>query len=215
MSVTIACDLRHQFGAVRDQKARPTCLAFAMSDVHGSLYSPYLALSVEYLYYHAVQLMVPRDPNAGVTLESACRSLRSPGQAKEADWPYQVNLPVDLSAWAPPTGCTVHRRDSTMSLDGFGQVCSHLDAGRPVVVCVELSESFYFPLADGTLPSRSPDPKTGTHAVIAVGHGSTGGEPCLLVRNSWGTSWGLGGHAFLSQSYLTNRILSTSVLSQI
>jgi hypothetical protein len=184
-----------------------------MSDAHGSLHSPYLPLSVEYLYYQAVQLMDARDPHAGINLGSASRALKNPGQPGESDWPYQIILPADLGLWAPPQGCTVYCRESAASQYDFSQLCASLDAGSPVVVCMELSERFYTPLMDGTLPLKSPDPKTGIHAVIAVGHGSTAAERCLLVRNSWGPSWGLGGHAFLGQAYLSNRILSASVLS--
>lgn len=212
MSVIISCDLRKQFGAVRDQKTRPTCLAFAVSDVHGSLLFPYLPLSVEYLYYHAVQLMPGRDPHTGINLTSARTSLKNSGQPGELDWPYQASLPSDLSLWAPPTGCAVHSRDSSMSQDDFPKICANLDVDRAVVICMELSESFYKPLADGTLPHTA-GLKTGNHAVIAVGHGSSATEQCLLVRNSWGALWGLDGHAFLSRSYLFNRIIATLVLS--
>ncbi len=213
MSMTIVCDLRHKFGIVRDQGARPTCLAFALSDAHGSLHAPFKNLSVEYLYCNAVQLMPIRDPHAGVNVDCACTSLRDSGQPDEDIWPYQISLPSDLNGWNPPANCTVYTREGTVQQEGFGRICTQLDAGRPVVVCMELSESFYYPIADGTIMQRSPDPKTGNHAVIAVGHGIGGSGPCLLIRNSWGPSWGLAGHAFLHEGYLANRILSTTVLS--
>src|SRR5436305_462757 len=56
-SITVSRDLRGRFGSARDQEARQTCLAFAMSDAHaaaiGGMWSP---LSCEYLFYHAKQL---------------------------------------------------------------------------------------------------------------------------------------------------------------
>jgi hypothetical protein len=213
MSVTIACDLRRKFGAVRDQSARPTCLAFALSDAHGSLHAPFKNLSVEYLYYNAVQRMPLRDPHAGVNVDSACASLKNGGQPIEDIWPYQNYLPIDLNGWTPPANCTVYTREGAVQQDDFGRICAQLDAGRPVVICMELSESFYYPIVDGTIVRRTPDPKTGNHAVIAVGHGVGESGSCLLIRNSWGTSWGLAGHAFLDEEYLASRILSTTVLS--
>lgn len=213
MSVTIVCDLRHRFGAVQDQKARPTCLAFAFSDAHGSLHTPFRSLSVEYLFYNAVQLMPVRNPHAGINVDCASKSLKDSGQPTEDIWPYQINLPSNLNDWSPPANCTVYTRNSSVQQDKFGQICTYLDEGRPVVVCLELSESFYTPMADGTVAQRSPDAKTGNHAVIAVGHGLNTCARCLLVRNSWGSSWGLAGHAFLNERYLANRILSTSVIS--
>jgi len=128
---------------------------------------------------------------------------------------FERHYTSNLNDWKPPANCTVYTRKASVHQDNFGKICLYLDAGRPVVVCMELSESFYTPMANGTLAQRSPDPKTGNHAVIAVGHGVNASERCLLVRNSWGSSWGLAGHAFLNEGYLANRIFSTSVLSEI
>jgi C1A family cysteine protease len=52
------------------------------------------------------------------------------------------------------------------------------------------------------------------HAVIAVGLGETAeGEQCLLVRNSWGPSWGLKGHAWITVPYLAQRLRGTLLMS--
>jgi hypothetical protein len=213
MNVTIVRDLRKSFGAARDQKTRPTCLAFAISDTHGSLHMPFKSLSVEYLYYNAVQLMTGRNPHGGINIDCACKSLASNGQPPEESWPYLAAVPAELRNWTPPKGCAVYKRKASIYQYNFKQICAQLDLGTSVVVCMELSESFYTPMADGIILQKSPDQKTGTHAVIAVGHGLTSSGPCLLIRNSWGPSWGLGGHAFLDEGYLATRILSTSTLS--
>jgi C1A family cysteine protease len=47
----------------------------------------------------------------------------------------------------------------------------------------------------------------GGHANVAVGYDDTinigGQQGALLVRNSWGTGWGLQGYAWLSYKYVT------------
>jgi hypothetical protein len=212
MSITLTCDLRGQFGAARDQQTRPTCLAFAVTDTHGATFAPFNPLSVEYLYYHAVQLMPGQNPHAGINTSAAADSLRNHGQPVEAHWPYQPALPADLGAWTPPTNSPVFRRAFSTHTNSFKQICSQLTSGKPVIICLQLSESFYKPLSTGLVAQKTPDPMTGRHAVIAVGHGRTATEPCLLVRNSWGTGWGLGGYAFLEEGYLTGRLVSNSVL---
>jgi len=37
------------------------------------------------------------------------------------------------------------------------------------------------------------------HAVIVVGYGSVRGRPVWIVRNSWGTGWGMEGYAYVSR----------------
>jgi hypothetical protein len=91
MSISIVCDLRSKFGAMRDQQARPTCLAFATSDAHGALFAPFEMLSVDFLYYHAVQLMPGREPKNGIHLQAAEAALQSEGQPQEIVWPYRID----------------------------------------------------------------------------------------------------------------------------
>lgn len=213
MSVSLACDLRTSFGGIRDQKARPTCLAFAVSDTHGATFAPFEMLSVEFLYYHAVQLTGNGDPNRGINLVGAGKALMNDGQPHEIHWPYQEVVPTPLSQWNPPNGnypifkrrlCTVNKN--------FDAICAALTSHRPVILSLQLSESFYSPQADGIVEQKLPDPATSNHAVVAVGHGRTTKERCLLIRNSWGCRWGIDGHAFLEEGYLTNRILAASTL---
>src|SRR5258708_38222177 len=52
-AIKIAKDLRSMFGPVRDQGQRPTCLAFAASDLHAAVRGAWAPLSCEYIFYHA------------------------------------------------------------------------------------------------------------------------------------------------------------------
>ena len=212
MSITLACDLRSQFGAVRDQQTRPTCLAFAVTDTHGASFASFNTLSVEYLYYHAVQLMPGKNPHGGISPSAAVNSLHSHGQPLEPHWPYQAALPANIGTWSPPTNCPVFKHALLTRTYSFSEICSHLNSGKPVILCLQLSESFYKPLPSGLVAQKTADPMTGRHAVIAVGHGRSATEPCLLIRNSWGFAWGLGGYAFLEEGYLTSRLLSVLIL---
>lgn len=87
--------------------------------------------------------------------------------------------------------------------------------GRPVIVITKLSPAFYRPTVDGVVslsPGEVPDTKL-RHAVLAVGHGTVDGHRAVLVRNSWGLDWGVGGHAWLTETFLAPSILGAAKLS--
>ena len=209
-SVAIRCDLRAAFGDTRNQGDRPTCLAFALSDAHSAARGEVEALSVEHLYYHAVQRTSKGHPDDGVALPAAREALRLDGQSVEAGWPYLASVPADLTQWTPPSGATpLYRRDTHHTTPKLADVIARLDSGRPVVLILMLGERFYTPT--GGLVTIGPnDADTDYHAVIAVGHGEGAtGEICILVRNSWGQDWALEGYGWIAGPYIESRLKLT------
>jgi hypothetical protein len=213
MTITIASDLRDNFGDVRDQHARPTCLAFATSDLHAASRAlPFIPLSVEYLYFHAVQRSVRPNPKKGVTLNAVADALKTVGQPLETAWPYSPTLPTDLSKWRPPKGVEVFRQALCTRRNLAAAILSVIDNKQPVLVCLKISEAFYRPNGSGVVANIKNDRDTGYHAVLAIGHGTIAGDSIILVRNSWGEDWGLGGHAWLHSDYLSQRLCSLSII---
>ena len=216
MRLSVERDLRFRFGAARDQGARPTCLAFAASDFHAALRGGCIPLSCEFVFYHA-QRRAHRKPTEGADLASMLDALREDGQPAETDWPYLASLPSDLCAWSPPAqiGPRFRRRGARRGAE-FKEVIEILDEGSPALILMTLSDSFYLPRAGGivvTPPSENVDP-TRRHAVVAVGYGLTDGDCAILIRNSWGSGWGLDGYAWLPRPYLEPRLLHLAVLTE-
>jgi hypothetical protein len=214
MPPQILCDLRSQFGDARDQDLRPTCLAFAASDAHAALRSPWAPLSVEFAFYHA-QRRAGRPPHIGATLPAMLDALGEDGQPIEAGWPYLATVPANWKP--PPTVGTLHRRDGKRGSKSVAEIIQRLDEGRPALVILTISTAFDDASRSNgivdQLPADPPDPSR-RHAVVAVGHGLLARERIVLVRNSWGDGWGKKGYAWLTEAYLTPRVLRTGILTE-
>lgn len=215
MTLSMTQTLEGLLGPARDQGRRGTCLAFAMSDCHAALRSPSAALSAEYAHFHA-QRRSSRRLDQGALPASMLDAIKLDGQPHETIWPYRPTLPADLAALTPPHDVSpVFRRFGELKAPGFDVIIDVLKSGVPVVVAMYLSDAFYSPTITGliTAPSSElPDP-TRRHAVLAVGHGTIGTEPAVLVRNSWGSKWGRNGHGWMARSYLAPRIMKAAILT--
>ena len=209
-------DLRDRCGEVRDQGPRPTCLAFATSDTHAVVRSPWSALSCEFIFYHA-QRRGGRLPTQGATLSFMLEALKEDGQPIESAWPYLTRLPADLAKWVPPsTPLELYRRGNTVNTSAVDEVIRLLDMDTPSLMVMMLSDAFYKPNADGIVnapPGEQPDP-TRLHAVVAIGHGMHASDRHILVRNSWGTGWGMKGYAWLPERFLNYRLRKVVALTE-
>lgn len=212
--IEVKTDLRGSFGPARDQGPRPTCLAFAASDAHAGLRDGWVPLSCEYLFYQA-QRRGGRPPTVGALRPLMLAALREDGQPEESAWQYLSTTPADPANWNPPVPIgKCFGRNGAISNDDLTAVCELLDKHNPVILHLALSDSFYTPDPEGVVtpaPGERPDPNR-RHAVVAVGHGLVNGVQSVLVRNSWGASWGIEGHAWLTEKFVQPRLLAITVL---
>ena len=127
------------------------------------------------------------------------------GQVPEVEWPYLKRLPVDLNNWKPPGVLNdLQRCDSKQLPATKGTVMQYLLDSQPLMMTMRLSDAFYTPASNGVIHQRGteqPDPQR-RHAVVAIGCGTWVTEDVVLVRNSWGAGWGLGGYAWLTTAFL-------------
>jgi hypothetical protein len=191
-------------------------LAFAASDLHAALRGAWHPLSCEYIFYHA-QRRSKRKAAEGATLPSILDALREDGQPYETGWAYLPQLPADLTQWQAPAGVApLFKRAGEAGKDTVDAIIAELDQNRPVLMLMRLSRSFDWVKADGIVdPSPTEQPEyLRRHAVIAVGHGEVLGQRAVLVRNSWGGGWGLGGYGWLTENFLRPRVFRLAILKE-
>jgi hypothetical protein len=211
--IEVEADLRAHWKGVRDQGARPTCLACAASDAHARAHALAHPLSVEYVFFKAAQQMLGKVAPFGLTLEVTDIALGADGQPVESDWPYQAIHP---DPWQPPTVGQLWYAN-TAQLAAGQAVLDALHAGSAAVMALRLVPGFMRVQATPHIIDHSGIP-AGGHAVLAVGAGRrTGGGPLdlLLIRNSWGFRWGFGGHAWLPIEYLADKLIGARRLAAI
>jgi hypothetical protein len=190
-SITVRHDLRGRFGPARDQGGRETCLAFAMSDAHAAaIGAPWTSLCCEYLFYHAKQ----RDKtpsHLGTTIPAIRAALEHDGQPVETDWPYLNCLPTDLKDWKPPVNIqTLFQRKSKANGIAFDEIWDAVEADKPALVGITLSQGFFVPDKHGVIDTHEPPDPTIKHAVLAVATGKQVKKSCCLFGIAGATAGG-------------------------
>ncbi len=213
----ISLDLSGRLGPVRDQGLRPTCLAFATTSAHEALHVVGEPLSPEWLYYHAVKI-AGDPPDAGSKLGPTATAVRVNGQAFEAHWSYQQDVPS--AGWQPPRGLPhlLHATGHVSAID-FHDICMRLDGGHPSVLACRIDRTFdqWQVIGGEAVLSDAPPPYSddSAHAVLAVGYGHISGTRFLKVRNSWGICWGIDGYAWVSEKYVVARTYGAMFLEEL
>nr|QBH22537.1 papain-family protein [Oldenlandia affinis] len=94
-----------------------------------------------------------------------------------------------------------------VTIDSYTDVAEEEDAllcaviKQPVSVAIDGSAIDFQLYTGGIYDGEcSSNPNDIDHAVLIVGYGSEGGEDYWIVKNSWGTSWGMEGYVYIKRN---------------
>lgn len=166
------------------------------------------AVSRLFIYYNARVIEDSIASDNGCQIRDGIKSIGQQGICSEDEWPYDVTqfatAPSAQAVRDASDNTAINYQAITRSLD---QLKGCLAEGRPFVFGFSVYSSFDAIGADGMMPMPSTsEDLEGGHAVVAVGYSDE--LQRVIVRNSWGTSFGDNGHFYMPYAYLLDENLS-------
>jgi C1A family cysteine protease len=208
-------DLRPHCPPIYDQGELGSCTANAIGaaiqydEVKQGL--PSIAPSRLFVYYNERAIEGTVSTDSGAMIRDGIKSVNKVGVCPESEWPYLIlNY-----AKQPSHLCYLHAADTkAVQYQRVSRDLDHmracLSSGYPFVFGFSVYASFESRAVALTglvpMPKRN-ESLLGGHAVLAVGYDDA--SDCFIVRNSWGTQWGIGGYFTMPYTYLTTRGLSS------
>lgn len=218
-------DLREygDFGPIHNQGAFQSCASHvvtSMATYHSSISKAAKKPLLSRLFLYKVSReMLGIHGDRGCTLRETFKSLARYGCVEENRWPYSVAWVERLPRVPDFEQARLHRSFNYCRLDTYNSsgdttlrnVLHTLADGFPVGFGFSIYTSIDSMGSDAVVPPPTTDSTLiGSHAVLAIGYKlgnkkkSSGGH--LLIRNSWGDTWGKNGCAWLPFSYVSQQL---------
>ena len=205
-------DLRATCTPVKDQGALGSCTSNAFASAVEFLENkdkikPEINMSRLFIYYNERVLEGTVRSDSGASLRDGIKTLVSQGCCPETEWPYIISKFEIKPTITCYTDGAKHIVQSYYRISTLNDMKTCLASGFPFVFGFTVYESFESNqvAATGIVPMPAHNEQVlGGHAVMAVGYDDT--TQRYLVKNSWGTSWGMKGYFTIPYTYLTNQI---------
>ena len=212
-------DLRRWCSPIEDQGQLGSCTANAGAGLieyyQRRAFNRHIDASRLFLY-KATRDLLGWEGDTGAYLRTTMKAMVLFGVPPEANWPYDIGqFDVEPSAFLYAFGQSYkslkyfrHDPPGTSGAAVLQSVKRCLAAGLPSMFGFTVYSSFP-PMGEGTgeIPFPQPgDTVLGGHAIDAVGYSDAkkiaGDKGALLIRNSWGTGWGVQGYGWMPYRYV-------------
>ncbi|MGH2509212.1 MAG: C1 family peptidase [Gammaproteobacteria bacterium] len=206
-------DLRKSCSAVENQGQLGSCTANALVGnlefLEKKTGRTVSNLSRLFIYYNERAMEGTINEDAGAAIRDGVKSLVKQGVCTEKLWPYKIADFTDKPSPACYKQAKDHQVASYHRIIGLLQMRECLAEGYPFVFGFTVYTAFESESVAKTgqlnLPKRG-EKSLGGHAICAVGYDDT--TKRLLIRNSWGTDWGIKGYFTMPYDYASNNNLA-------
>lgn len=206
-------DLRKVCSAIEDQGELGSCTGHAISSGIESeiVINKFRNIQISrlFIYFQERKIEGTISSDAGASIRDGVKACATIGACNETYWPYdpkRFKLEPSSSAYADASGRKLSKYER---VNGLAGMLDCLASGHPVIFGFTVYSSF---MSDDlakrgimSYPKKS-EKCEGGHAVLAVGYDQK--SEMVLVKNSWGTSWGMLGYFWMPYKVISNRNMS-------
>jgi C1A family cysteine protease len=204
-TLPVSVDLRAKFPPVWDQGQTSACTSFATCAAI-AYHNPSLDPSRAFLYWQERSIDGTTGQDSGSSLDTAVKAAEQFGTPPEQQWPFNQQ-----TLFAPPPQNLYQvavngKVTQAYTVDEITEYKTALANGVPVIIGMQVFS--FFESGDMALSGvmKMPQPNEsslGGHAVCLVGYSDA--QQAFLVRNSWGTDWGMNGYFWLPYQFAQNQ----------
>ena len=223
-AIPASSDLRQYDTPVLNQGGLSSCTAHAGVAVFELLQKKvqgtYVAGSRRFIYKKSRALDGITGDN-GATLRSTAKAMAKFGVPPESEWPYiesEFDYPLSTQVTADATkaeATNYYLCDGNNNAEMLINLRTALGVtGLPVMIGFTCYNSVFGVGSDGKIPLPGPDEApVGGHAVAFMGYSDNflnldGTYGAFIIKNSWGTNWGMdGGYGWLPYTYVNKGLV--------
>jgi len=146
--------------------------------------------------------------NGGLMDDAFQYIIKNHGIDTEASYPYRATGPNNCQFKAADVGATISSFHDVQS-GSESDLQSSVDK-TPVSVAIDAGHNSFQLYKSGVYYEPACSPSNLDHGVLAVGYGTSGSSDYWLVKNSWGTDWGMAGYIQMSKNRKKNCGIATA-----
>jgi papain like protease len=201
-------DCREFMGAVRSQGDEGCCGGFSAAGMKEyqemAEYQDFIQLSPRFVYERSREVESIRGQ--GTTLRAVMKALNQYGICEEKFWPYKAN-----KKGTPKNGyeenALQYRIVAYAKLESIDDIMRSLVLNGPACAGLYVTPEWNKVPRSGLMdPPTMGSFRYGGHAIVIVGVDRP--KKLLLIRNSWGLSWGRAGYAWIPFDSVIAQLIS-------